>query len=132
LHVLLVEDDPGHLRLVEIAFREIRSDVHVVTARDGEEALELLLQESMGNFDLVLLDLNLPRLCGEGVLSALQERVEVLDVPIIVLSSTANPVEIRGALELGASGFVTKPDDYGSFLATLRGLDAFWLGERDR
>lgn len=114
--VLLVEDNPGDVYLTRQVLLKGNLPVRLHVAQDGVEALQFLAVDGM-QLDLILLDLNMPRLSGPSLLS----RVPV-DVPVVVFRSSANPEEIRICLERGARAFVRKPLDLAAFENTARGL----------
>jgi CheY-like chemotaxis protein len=121
IHVLLVEDNAGDVRL----FRDVVDDcglpVLLRVARDGQEALEMLGVPSLKP-DLIILDLNMPRVSGLAFL----QRFRNNDVPVVIFSSSSNVDEIRKALELGAREFACKPTDLDSFCAVVQGMLAKW------
>lgn len=129
--VLLVEDNPGDVRLVEEAFgADDRSHrLHVVN--DGVEALDFCFQR--GNHtggpqpDLVLLDLNIPRKDGEAVIEELRADPDRETVPIVVLSGSDVADEIRRSYALGANAYLLKSADPDEFMAAIRSLKRFWL-----
>jgi CheY-like chemotaxis protein len=130
--ILLVEDNPGDVRLTREAFEEsqIANTLHVVT--DGVEALEFLHQrgehESAPTPDLVLLDLNLPRKNGDEVLEAVNEEIPDLShVPVIVLTSSQAEEDVVRSYELHANAYLTKPVDPAEFVETVRTFKEFWL-----
>lgn len=121
--VLLVEDDPGHARLVQIALAELGRDVRIRTARDGVEALEALRAGTEPPPELVLLDLNLPKLGGHEVLAEIRADERLKQLTVVVLTTSADPEDEARARELGAVEFVTKPNDYSEYLRTLKSLE---------
>jgi two-component system, chemotaxis family, response regulator Rcp1 len=129
-HILLVEDNPGDADLVIDAVREFPCDVSVVS--DGVEALEFLRGEGKHagakEPDLVLLDLNLPKLSGREVLARVKADERLKHVPIVVLSSSHAERDLVDAYRLHANCFVTKPVDLHEFLASVGAVAQFWLG----
>ena len=129
--ILLVEDNPGDVRLTEEAFKQgrIENDLHVVS--DGTEALDFLAQR--GEFadaprpDLILLDLNLPRTDGEEVLEELKGDPELRSIPVIVLTSSRAEEDIARSYELHANAYLTKPVDPDEFIETVRAFEEFWF-----
>jgi chemotaxis family two-component system response regulator Rcp1 len=130
LHVLLVEDNPGDADLVIDAVREFPCDVAV--AADGVEALEFLRKEgrhtSAKDADLVLLDLNLPKLSGREVLSRIKADPKLKHIPVVILSSSHAERDLLESYRLHANCFVTKPVDLHDFLASVGAVAQFWLG----
>ena len=129
--ILLVEDNPGDVRLAQEAFRDARVPCELVVARDGVEALELLGQVPGGAEqelpDLILLDLNLPRQDGREVLAALKGDPAWRHIPVVVLTSSEAESDVRQAYDLQANCYVVKPMDLDRFLALMRAIEEFWL-----
>ncbi len=129
LRVLLVEDNPGDVDLVTHAVRDSPCDVAV--ARDGVEALEYLRREGphrdAAEPDLVLLDLNLPRLSGREVLEQVKTDPALKHIPVVILSSSQARHDLLEAYRLHANCFVTKPVDLDEFLASVGAVAQFWL-----
>jgi CheY-like chemotaxis protein len=130
--ILLVEDNPGDIRLTREAFTEshIANGLHVVT--DGVEAMEFMEQRGehadAPRPDVVLLDLNLPRKNGEEVLAAMQDGdSDLSQIPVIVLTSSEAEEDIVKSYEQQANAYLTKPVDPAEFIETVRRFKAFWL-----
>ncbi len=130
LHILLVEDNPGDVDLVIDAVRELPCDVSV--ASDGMEAIEFLRREGRHGGakppDLVLLDLNLPKLSGREVLARVKEDPALKHIPVVVLSSSHARPDLMESYRLHANCFVTKPMDLHEFLAAVGAVAQFWFG----
>lgn len=130
-HILLVEDNPGDVRLFEEAIRgvEIEYSLHVVS--DGEPALEFLQQR--GEYsdaplpDIVLLDLNLPRKSGIDVLCELDNESDLSALPVVILSSSRDADDIRRAYECGANAYLTKPVNPVEFGGLVKDFYQFWF-----
>ena len=129
--ILLVEDNPGDIRLTKEAFKDgkIANTLHVV--EDGVDALDFLFQRNdyadAPRPDLVLLDLNLPRKNGDEVLEELHEDPDRRSVPVIVLTGSEAEMDIAKSYELCASGYLTKPVDPSEFIDMIQELERFWL-----
>ena len=129
--ILLVEDNPGDVRLTKEAFKQgrIENDLHVVT--DGHEALEFLTQrgehEDAPRPDLILLDLNLPRKNGEEVLEELKDEPDLRSIPVIVLTSSRAEEDVVKSYELHANAYLTKPVDPDEFIETVKAFEKFWF-----
>lgn len=131
VEILLVEDNPGDVKLTEKALEQgnLENELHVVN--DGVEALEFLRRE--GEYaesprpDLVLLDLNMPRKDGQEVLQELNEDEELSRIPVVVLTSSESEEDIVKSYDLNANAYLTKPVDYDGFLEIVDGLENFWL-----
>jgi CheY-like chemotaxis protein len=129
LHILVIEDNPGDVRLIEEALKEGVTSVHNVTrAADGIEALRFLRPDSgQGPVpDLILLDLNLPGMDGRELLREIKATPKLKRVPVIVLSSSKADDDILRTYELNANAYVTKPVQVEDFLRTIRSLEEFW------
>ena len=121
VEVLLVEDNVGDALLVQQIAAECAVPVRVHIAIDGEQAIEML-SASYLKLDLIILDLNIPKISGLVFL----ERYRGREVPIVVFSSSQNPVDINRALALGAREFVSKPLDFESFFEAVRAIIDKW------
>ncbi len=131
LNILLVEDNPGDVRLTEEALREARIANRVWVARDGEEALDFLRQRGSHSDsprpDLMLLDLNLPKKDGREVLEEVKRDPELHRIPVIVLTTSGADRDILLSYDLHANCFIKKPIDYDEFISAIRGIENFWL-----
>jgi two-component system, chemotaxis family, response regulator Rcp1 len=122
LAVLLIEDNPADIRMVEEALKVCPVPVQLSVAMDGEEALSLLMKEE-GQPDVIILDLNIPKVSGICVLKRYQPKGMP---PVVVFSSTWGQTEIRRALELGAREVVHKPIDVQAFIDAVTGIIRKW------
>jgi CheY-like chemotaxis protein len=124
--IVMVEDDPGHARLIEKNLRRAGIANEMVHCPTGREALDFFFgpHNNSHKFErsLVLLDLNLPEVDGYEVLQALKKDPTTRMIPIIVLTTTDNPKEIARCYELGCNVYITKPVDYESFSDAIRKL----------
>jgi two-component system, chemotaxis family, response regulator Rcp1 len=131
MEILLVEDNPGDVRLTREALRECGVQNHLSVAGDGVEALAYLRRE--GAFhdaarpDVILLDLNLPRKDGREVLLEIKQDPELMSIPVVVLSSSQADDDIAGAYRLHANCYVTKPMDLDRFVSVVRSIENFWF-----
>ena len=129
--VLLVEDDPADVQLMRIVFAEAHPDALLRVATDGEEALRALVRLAPGEEspDLVLLDLNLPRLSGHEVLAAVRESDAPLArrTPVVVLSNSSARGDVQRSYELGARSHITKPHEIDELFATVSALARYWF-----
>lgn len=131
IDVLLVEDNPGDVDLVREALADAHQPVRLSVARDGEVALAFLRREGI-HADaprpaLILLDLNLPRLDGHGVLEARRNDPALRSIPVVVLTSSATEGDVVRAYALCANSYVTKPIAVEQFLRAVRGIQEFWF-----
>lgn len=131
VEILLVEDDPGDVLMTREAFLDykLRNQLHVVN--DGAEAMAFLRQE--GEYaekprpDLVLLDLNLPRMDGRQVLEAIKSDAELASIPVVVLTTSEAEEDVVGSYSLHANAYVTKPVDFERFIEVVRHIDDFFV-----
>ena len=131
-HILLVEDNPADMRLTLEALKEskVLCDLHWV--KDGVEALDYLHRRNEHadsvRPDLILLDLNLPRLDGREVLADIKAHPQLRRIPTVVLSTSKEEEDILRCYDLHANCYITKnPLDFDSFLEVIRSIDRFWL-----
>ena len=131
VEILLVEDDPGDVLMTREAFADykLRNQLHVVD--DGAEAMAFLRQE--GEYagrprpDLVLLDLNLPRMDGREVLEAIKSDPELASIPVVVLTTSEAEDDVLRSYSLHANAYVTKPVDFERFIEVVRQIDDFFV-----
>lgn len=131
-HILLVEDDPADAGLAKRAIREGRILCDVHHAVDGVEALAYLRREGeryagARRPDLILLDLNMPRLDGRGVLAAIKQDPALRGIPVVVLTTSDVDRDVEAIYGLGANSFVTKPLDLQDFFNVVTGLENYWF-----
>jgi len=131
VEVLLVEDNPGDVRLTQEALKDGRVLVNLTVANDGVEALEILRRSGphadKTRPDLILLDLNLPRKNGREVLEAIKADEDLKRIPVIVMTTSKAEQDISKAYNLNANCYVTKPVDLDEFLNVVRSIEDFWL-----
>ena len=131
MEVLLVEDNPADVRLTEEALREGTVPLHLSVTPDGVEALAFLRRE--GRYaaaprpDLVLLDLNLPRLDGRAVLAAVKADPSLRRIPVVVLSTSEAEADIATSYDLHANCYVSKSPDLDQFFRVMGMIEEFWL-----
>lgn len=134
LTVLLIEDNPRDVKLTQRAFKqtEMMHDLRVV--RDGDEALAYLHREgayadpqNAPRPDVILLDLNLPRMGGHELLRRVKQNPRFKHVPIIVLTTSGRPDDILQAYDAGANAYLLKPVEFTRFTEVLGQLGKFWL-----
>lgn len=125
--ILLVEDDAADAVLIREALRD-HADTRIVTqAEDGLAALERLRDPACRRPDLIVLDLNMPRMNGAEVLQVLKSDEDLKSIPVVVLTTSSAPEDIRSAYDLHANAYVTKPVSLDDFVRTVRTIDAFFL-----
>jgi len=131
LQVLLVEDSPGDVRLTREAFREANPTIEMHVASDGVEAMAFLRHE--GRFavaprpDLILLDLNLPRMDGREVLALIKGDDELKTIPTVILTTSNAEADIVMSYQLQANCYLTKPAQWDAFDTLVRSINDFWL-----
>lgn len=128
--ILLVEDNPGHARLIEKNLRRSNINNEIVVMDNGQKAVDYLLgngKAENGGLSsmLLLLDLNLPVLDGYEVLNIIKKDERTKHIPVIVLTTTDSPHEISKCYELGCNVYITKPVDYDKFSHAIRNLGLF-------
>ena len=132
MKILLVEDNPAEARLVQEAMKEGRVAAKLFWAKDGLEALDFLYQRGQYTEaprpDLILLDLNLPRLNGKEVLQQVKQDPALLNIPIVMLSTSSARQDVQDAYAAHANSFMTKPADFDKFMEMVKLIDAYWLG----
>lgn len=131
IQVLLVEDNPGDVRLTREAFKDAKVHLEIHVVNDGVEALDFLNQR--GEYadsprpDLILLDLNLPRKDGRDVLAEVKADVSLKSIPVVILTTSASDVDIESSYLLHANCYIAKPVDLDGFLTVVRSIDNFWF-----
>lgn len=129
--ILLVEDNPGDVRLTKESLRDAKVLNKIFVAKDGVEAMEFLRKE--GSFkdmhmpDLILLDLNLPRKDGREVLAEIKEDPKLKHIPVVILTSSKADEDILKAYNLHANCYVTKPVNLNGFVEIMHSLGEFWF-----
>ena len=130
--ILLAEDEPADAYLVKAAITEntIQADLHCVV--DGREAIEFLLRQGTRfaqapRPDLILLDLNMPRMDGREFLAAIKQDESLRDIPVVVLTTSSVQRDVLVSYDLGAAGFITKPVDVHQFFEVIRQLGGYWM-----
>lgn len=131
MQLLLVEDNPGDVRLTKEALKAGEVVVNLNVARDGVEAIDFLRKQ--GSFqsapdpDLILLDLNLPRKNGREVLSEIKNDPTLKKIPVLVMTTSRADQDINRAYSLNANCYITKPMDLDEFLRIVKSIEEFWL-----
>jgi CheY-like chemotaxis protein len=131
IDVLLVEDDPGDVLMTREAFEDNKVANRLSVVSDGVSALEFLRKE--GEYaqaptpDLILLDLNLPRMDGREVLQALKSDDDLRRIPVVVLTTSEAEEDVLRSYSLHANAYVTKPVDFDRFIDVVRQIDEFFV-----
>ena len=131
VHILLVEDNEGDIVLTLEAFKsgKLRNDISVV--RDGEEAIQFLNKE--GKFagacrpDIILLDINLPKLDGKEALHYIKNNADFKSIPVVMLTTSSSEKDIQEAYQCHANCYITKPVDFTKFIQVVQFIENFWI-----
>lgn len=131
VEILLVEDNPGDVRLTREAFCDAKVQNKLSVVEDGEKALAFLRRE--GEFkaaprpDIVLLDLNLPRIDGREVLALMKSDPRLRNIPVVILTTSQAEEDILKAYNLNVNCYITKPVDLEQFVKVVQSVEDFWL-----
>ena len=130
--VMLVEDNPGDVRLVQESLKESEYNVNLTVATDAVQALEILRDRSEYSAEyrphLILLDLNLPRMSGSDFLAEVKSDFDLRRIPVVVLTSSQEESDVLEAYDLQANAFVSKSVDGDRLDTTLAAVQAYWIG----
>lgn len=132
VELLLVEDNPGDIRLTQEAFREggMTNTLHVV--KDGVDAMAFLRREGKHRNaprpDLILLDLNLPKKDGREVLQDIKADEDLMRIPVVVLTTSQAEEDVLKSYDLNANCYISKPVEFEKFLQVVQMIENFWLG----
>jgi two-component system, chemotaxis family, response regulator Rcp1 len=133
MEVLLVEDSPGDVRLTREALREAERSIHLHVVSDGVEAMAFLRREGAQarapHPDLILLDLNLPRMDGREVLAQIKADQSLKTIPTIILTMSEKEADIVQSYQLHANCYLTKPVQLEAFERLVKSINDFWLSE---
>ncbi len=131
IEILLVEDNPGDARLAREALRDSKIRNSLSHVKDGLEALAFLRREGAHaeapRPDLILLDLNLPRMDGRELLAEIKRDADLKRIPVVILTISENEEDVLRTYNLHANCYITKPLDLGQFLKVVRSIEDFWL-----
>ena len=131
IRVLLVEDNPGDAFLTRDTLEQSKLLIEIAITTDGEDALDYLL--SRGAYvgvalpDLIVLDLNLPKLGGRELLAEMKQHPQLQGIPVVVLTSSDADRDVVMSYKLGASCYVTKPVDFDQFTRIVQAIEEFWM-----
>lgn len=131
VEILLVEDNPGDVRLTLEAFKDAKVRNNLSVVEDGVEAMTFLRRE--GEFagaprpDLILLDLNLPKKDGREVLEEIKADADLRRIPVAILTTSQAEEDILRTYDLHANCYITKPVDFDQFIRVVRSIEEFWL-----
>ena len=129
--ILLVEDNPGDVRLMQEAFDRGKSRKEIIVVGDGEEAMAFLRRESeyadVPRPDLILLDLNMPKKDGRETLAEIKEDPDLKRIPVVILTTSQAEEDVLKTYDLHANCYVTKPVDLDQFIKVVKTIEDFWL-----
>jgi CheY-like chemotaxis protein len=131
IEILLIEDDAGDTLMIKEAFDDNKVTNSLTCLTDGEQAIDYLLRRgehaNAARPDLILLDLNLPRMDGRELLATLKSDPDFASIPLLVFTTSSSDPEVARAYAHHANAFLTKPIDLAGFLALVRAIDGFWF-----
>jgi two-component system, chemotaxis family, response regulator Rcp1 len=131
IEILLVEDNPGDVRLTREVLRDGKVNNHLNVVQDGTEALAFLYRQghysSAPRPDLILLDLNLPKKDGREVLVTIKEDDSLRRIPVVILTTSQAEEDILRAYNLHGNCYITKPVDLDQFIRIVKSIEEFWL-----
>jgi CheY-like chemotaxis protein len=131
IQVLLVEDSPGDVRLTQEAFRDANGSIKLHVATDGVEAMSFLRREGPNNDaprpDLILLDLNLPKMDGREVLAHIKADESLRTIPTVILTTSEAEADIVKSYQLRANCYLSKPVQLDAFDSLVKSINDFWL-----
>jgi chemotaxis family two-component system response regulator Rcp1 len=131
IEILLVEDNAGDVRLTREALHDARVSNRLSVAKDGVEAMAMLRHEppygDVTRPDLVLLDLNLPKLDGRQVLASIKTDPDLQRIPVVVLTTSEAEEDVLRSYDLHANAFISKPVDFDQFTKVMQSIEGFWL-----
>ena len=132
--ILLVEDNPDDVELTRIAFDEAKVANRLMVVRDGAEALDYIFARGAYSSrdpddlpSIVLLDLNLPKVDGRAVLQAIREDERTRSLPVVVLTTSAEPFDVEASYALGVNSYIQKPVDFERFVWAVKQVGLYWL-----
>lgn len=131
VEILLVEDNPGDVRLTQEALKESKINNNLCIVTDGEEALQYLRKlgphGKASRPDLVLLDLNLPKKDGREVLREIKTDTDLRRIPVVILTTSKAEEDILKSYESHANCYITKPVDFSQFMQVVKQIENFWF-----
>lgn len=129
--ILLVEDNPADVRLIREVMKECSLDCNLYVVEDGAKAMDFLHHragyDNTPRPNLILLDLNMPKMDGYGVLTAIKSERNLRLIPVIILSSSKSEADIRSAYQLNANCYITKPASVNDFINVMKSIEDFWF-----
>ena len=126
LEIMLVEDDTVDVMTVKRALKDINVANHLIVASDGEEALTYLRDEMNKRPEIILLDLNMPRMNGIEFLKAAKKNGVLKSIPVVVLTTSGDDQDKVDSFNLGVAGYMVKPVDYAQFVEVMKTINLYW------
>lgn len=131
--ILLVEDEPADAHLMKVALRSSQTAIDLHWVNDGVEAFEFLRREgdrfrAAPHPNLILLDLNMPRMDGREFLTAIKQEPEFRNISVVMLTTSDVERDVVASYDLGAAGYIVKPVGLAELAATVKGLEHYWFG----
>ena len=130
VHLLIIEDNPGDVRLLDEAFIELRANVQIQVAKDGAEGIQAIARAGQNKEsapDLILLDLNLPKISGHDVLVKIKSDPRMRHIPVIILTSSRAESDVHRAYQCHANAYLRKPSTLEGLLNAARDVKNFWM-----
>ena len=131
IEILLIEDNPGDVRLTIEALKEGKIKNNLNVCGDGEKAIDYLYRRDLHTDtprpDLILLDLNLPRIDGRDILLKIKEDPDLKRIPVVILTTSKAEEDIIKSYNLHANCYITKPVDLDQFISVVKGIKDFWF-----
>ena len=136
VEILVVDDNPGDVRLTAEALKDVKIRNRVHTVKDGREAIAFLRRKGKHAHaprpDLILLDLNMPRMDGMQVLAEIKKDSTLMSIPVVILTGSREMEDIAQSYSLNANCYVTKPIDLEQFITMVKSITSFWLKKVNR
>jgi CheY-like chemotaxis protein len=129
-NIFLIEDNPGDIKLITSQLKSLLPDCNITTAHDGEEALHKLVENANATKsfpDLIIMDLNLPKMTGHELLKEIKKEAKLRAIPVVIFSSSASPKDIITAYENHGNCYIVKPFDYHEFNEAIKQACDFWF-----
>lgn len=134
MNILLIEDDPVHVKLIERILKKSGFNNHLTIIRDGEKAFNYLMNQKgempEENFvypHLILMDINLPKVNGFEILRRIKQSPKLLYIPVVILTTSCNRTDLEKCYEYHANSYITKPLDFEEFNQKIRSIEHYWM-----
>jgi len=131
INILLIEDNLGDVELVKTAIKENKFKNNLFVCNDGEKGLKFLFKEdeylNQVTPDLILLDLNLPKIEGKDVLAKIKGNETLRSIPVVILTTSSAEADVLKSYNLNANCYITKPIDLNKFIEVIKSIEIFWL-----